>query len=89
MSQNRIAHLPIYFRFPKALCQTMMAIRSLTPIRFTPHEADGCGIRAWFLLVKNSSLPIIDILTHPENDYHSCTGLKRDNSPADPNAFML
>jgi hypothetical protein len=28
MSQNRIAHLPIYFRFPKMICQTMMAIRS-------------------------------------------------------------
>jgi CRISPR-associated endonuclease/helicase Cas3 len=31
----------------------------------------------------------IAILTHPENDYDDCTGLKRANSPANPNAFML
>jgi CRISPR-associated endonuclease/helicase Cas3 len=31
----------------------------------------------------------VAILTHPENDYHPCTGLKRANSPDNPNAFML
>jgi CRISPR-associated endonuclease/helicase Cas3 len=31
----------------------------------------------------------IAILTHPENDYDACTGLKRADSPANPNAFML
>ncbi|MCF7674646.1 MAG: CRISPR-associated helicase Cas3' [Akkermansiaceae bacterium] len=29
------------------------------------------------------------ILIHPENDYHPLTGLKRPDSPDDPNAFCL
>lgn len=31
----------------------------------------------------------IAILTHPENDYRTRTGLKRASAPANPNAFML
>jgi CRISPR-associated endonuclease/helicase Cas3 len=30
----------------------------------------------------------VAILTHPENDYHSITGLKRLGADSDPNAFM-
>jgi hypothetical protein len=36
-----------------------------------------------------ASLSIAAILTYPEGDYHTCTGLKRANSPDNPNAFIL
>ncbi len=46
----------------------------------------------WITLKSSLSLLFDDtiaILTHPENDYDACTGLKRAHAPANPNAFML
>jgi CRISPR-associated endonuclease/helicase Cas3 len=46
----------------------------------------------WITLKPSLSLlfdEAIAILTHPENDYDACTGLRRAHAPADATAFML
>ena len=46
----------------------------------------------WITLKPSLTLLFDDaiaILTHPENDYDACIGLKRSGAPDNPNAFML
>ena len=42
--------------------------------------------QAYFTLLFDEAIPI---LTHPENDYDPCTGLKRASAPDNPDAFIL
>ena len=50
------------------------------------YEHEWISLKASLTLLFDEA---IAILTHPENDYHPCTGLKRANSPDNPNAFIL
>jgi hypothetical protein len=91
MPPNPIAHLATIFPVHKNTLSdynyhSRMNARQIhtTRSRWVPTQSLVSASQELF-----ASLPITAILTHPENDYHPRTGLKRANSPDNPNAFML
>jgi hypothetical protein len=90
MPPNPIAHLPLFSDSQNALSDYHYNSRMnayqihTTQIRWVPDQSLVSASQEFF-----ASLSIAAILTYPEGDYHPCTGLKRANAPANPNAFML
>ena len=50
------------------------------------YEHEWSTLKSSLALLFDES---VAILTHPENDYDACTGLKRPGAVCDPNAFCL
>ncbi len=73
-----------------------LAKQGRTPNRSHYRRAQQFSVQVyeyeWLTLKPNLTLlfdEAIAILTHPENNYHNLTGLKRAEAPSNPNAFML